>query len=136
MRSRNGNFPFLFSGFTLICALAIQADDYYIGYRLTAKNTQAINETLSVSKAMKPCGSFFNDSPKLILKRSPDERLESILEREENSFLEFAASGELHIKSNDTFGAFQAKTLNSLTLPTKCYAVEFNNESVTIAATK
>ncbi|ADR34745.1 hypothetical protein Sulku_2085 [Sulfuricurvum kujiense DSM 16994] len=135
MRSRNGNFPFLFSGFTLIFTLAIKADDYYIGYRLTAKNTQAINETLSVSKAMQPCGSLDN-SALLVLKHTPDETLETVLKREETTFLEFASYQELHVKSNDRFSASNVHSLNSLTLPTKCYAVEFNNESVTITATK
>lgn len=135
MRSRNGNFPFLFSGFTLIFTLAIKADDYYIGYRLTAKNTQAINETLSVSKAMQPCGSLDN-SALLVLKHTPDETLETVLKREETTFLEFASYQELHLKSNDRFSASTVHSLNSLTLPTKCYAVEFNNESVTITATK
>lgn len=135
MRSRNGNFPFLFSGFTLIFTLAIKADDYYIGYRLTAKNTQAINETLSVSKAMQPCGSLDN-SAILVLKHTPDETLETVLKREETTFLEFASYQELHLKSNDRFSASTVHSLNSLTLPTKCYAVEFNNESVTITATK
>lgn len=135
MRSRNGNFPFLFSGFTLILSLTIKADDYYIGYRLTAKNIQAINETLSVSKAMQPCGSP-DHSAKLVLKYTPDETLEAVLKREETVFLEFASYQELHVKSNDHISVSGTQTLNSLTLPTKCYAVEFNNESVTITATK
>lgn len=135
MRSRNGNFPFLFSGFTLIFVLAIKADDYYIGYRLTAKNTQAIHETLSVSKAMQPCGSL-EHSAILVLNHAPDETLESVLKREETAFLEFASYQEFHVKSNDRLSASNTQSLNSLTLPTKCYAVEFNNESVTITATK
>ncbi|HEX5329480.1 hypothetical protein [Sulfuricurvum sp.] len=135
MRSRNGNRPFVFTNLALIATLSFGADNYYIGYRFAAKNTQAINETLWVSKAMKPCGKL-TDSPLLLLQRSPNERLESLLEREQSKFVEFAAAQELRIKSNDTFSPSQSQTLNSLTLPTRCYAVEFNNESVTIAATK
>ncbi|MDO9056726.1 MAG: hypothetical protein Q7U69_09285 [Sulfuricurvum sp.] len=135
MRSRNGNFPFLFTSFTLITTLCVGADNYYIGYRFTAKNTQAINETLSISKAMQPC-TFHTNSPLIIFKRNLDETLESVLKREQTQFLEFAATGELRVKSNDTFSASQSQTLNSLTIPTRCYAVEFNDESVTITATK
>ena len=135
MRSRNGNFSFVFTSIAVICTLSLKADNYYIGYRFTAKNTQAINETFSVSKAMQPCITHHN-SPVLILKRTSNERLETILKREENSFLEFAASDEVRVKSNDTFGSSHSQTLNSLILPTKCYAVEFNDESVTITATK
>lgn len=135
MRSRNGNYSFLFTSLALITVLPLAADNYYIGYRLTAKNIQAINETLSISKAMKPCGSL-NYSSVLVLKHAPAETLENILKREETAFLEFAADQELHVKSDDLFSTTNAQSLNSLTLPTKCYAVEFNNESVTITATK
>lgn len=135
MRSRNGNCPFVFSSLALITTLCFGADNYYIGYRFTAKNSQAINETLSISKAMKPCTPF-NNSHLLILKRYQDEKLETLLEREQSAFVEFAASQELRVKSNDSFGLAQNQTLDSLTLPTRCYAVEFNNESVTISPTK
>jgi hypothetical protein len=135
VRSRNGNCPFIFTSLALISTLCAGADNYYIGYRFTSKNTQAINETLSISKAMKPCIRFAN-SPVLLLKRLPNEKLETLLEREESMFVEFAASQELRVKSNDTLNKSQLQTLNSLTLPTRCYAVEFNDDSVTITPTK
>ncbi|HLD23290.1 MAG TPA: hypothetical protein VJA83_05055 [Sulfuricurvum sp.] len=135
MRSRNGNFPFLFTSLALISTLSCGADNYYIGYRLTAKNTQAINETLTVSKAMQPCLTYPHSSL-IVFKRNCDETLETLLKREQTRFLEFAATGELRIKSNDTFGTSHLQTLNSLTLPSRCYAVEFNDESVTITSTK
>lgn len=135
MRSRNGNRPFLFTYLAITATFAFGADNYYIGYRLTAKNTQAINETLSVSKAMQPCQPF-NQSSTITLKRTNNESLQTLLKREQTSFLEFAASNELRIKSNDNFTLTNPQTLSSLTLPTRCYAVEFNDESVTITATK
>ncbi len=135
MRSRNGNFSFLFSSLTVITTLYAGSDHYYIGYRFTAKNTQAINETLSISKAMRPCTTL-PQSENLILKRSLNEPLELLLKREQNAFLEFSASYELRIKSNDTFNSNLTETLNSMTLPTRCYAVEFNDDSVTITPTK
>ncbi|MBV5321444.1 MAG: hypothetical protein JZU62_07150 [Sulfuricurvum sp.] len=135
MRSRNGNCPFIFTSLALISTLCTGADNYYIGYRFATKNTQAINETLSISKAMKPCNKF-TDSPLLLLKRLPNEKLETLLEREQSAFIEFAASQELRVKSNDTLNKAQIQTLNSLTLPTRCYAVEFNDDSVTITPTK
>jgi hypothetical protein len=84
---------------------------------------------------MSPCLSQ-NTASIIILKRLPHESLESVLKREQTAFLEFAAFDELRVKSNDSFTTAQIQTLNSLTLPTKCYAVEFNDESVTITATK
>lgn len=135
MRSRNGNSPFIFTHLAIIATLCFGADNYYIGYRLTAKNTQAINEKLSISKAMQPC-SPTTEFPFLVLKRYSGESLQSLLEREESAFVEFAATQELRVKSNETFSLKHSESQNSLTLPTRCYAVEFNNESVTIAATK
>jgi len=135
VRSRNGNLPFLLTSLALSCTIAFGADNYYIGYRLSAKNTQAIHENLTVSKAMRPCLPE-NTASVIIFKCAPQESLESVLKREQTAFLEFAASDELRVKSNDFFASAQIQTLNSLTLPTKCYAVEFNDESVTITATK
>lgn len=135
MRSRNGNRPFLFTYLTVITTLAFGADHYYIGYRLTAKNTQPINETLSVSKAMQPCHPA-KPSESITLKRFNNEKLQTLLNREQTAFLEFASFNELRVKSNDNFSVTNPQTLNSLTLPTSCYAVEFNDESVTITALK
>ena len=136
MRSRNGNRPFIFTTLTVITTLLVGADNYYyIGYRLTSKNTLPINETLTVSKAMQPC-TLFHPSSSITLERVNNESLQTLLQREQTSFLEFAAANELHIKSNDKFSMTNSQTLNSLTLPTRCYAVEFNDESVTITATK
>jgi hypothetical protein len=136
VRSRNGNFSFLFSSLALITTLSTGADNhYYIGYRFTTKNSQAINETLSISKAMRSCTPFLN-SENLILKRSLNEPLENLLKREQEAFVEFAAFNELRVKGNDTFSSNHSETLSSMILPTRCYAVEFNNESVTITSTK
>jgi hypothetical protein len=135
VRSRNGNSPFIFTHLALIATLSFGADNYYIGYRFTAKNTQAINEKLSISKAMQPC-SKKTELPALVLQRHSNESFESVLGREENQFLEFAAAQELRVKSNESFTAQHMDIQNSLILPTRCYAVEFNNESVTITATK
>lgn len=111
------------------------ADDYYIGYRLVAKDIQPINETLFVSKAMRPCVSI-QTPPTLTLKRISNEPLETLIKREQTAFLEFAALHEIHIKNNDQLYASSTHSINSLTLPTRCYAVEFNDEWVTIAPTQ
>jgi hypothetical protein len=83
---------------------------------------------------MRPCSS-----PKTLtltlVKQHSDESLESILKREQIPFLEFAAAQELRIKSNDTHTPHRIQTLNTLSIPTRCYAVEFNDDSVTITPT-
>ena len=135
MRSRNGNRSFVFSSLALIAILSsLNADDYYIGYRLSAHNAYIVHESLWVSKAMQPCPHTKNISLTLV-KNHPNESLESLLKRQQIPFLEFAAAEELRIKSNDTHTSYRTQTLNTLTIPTRCYAVEFNDDSVTITPT-
>lgn len=135
MRSRNGNRPFLLSSLTLISSLTLWGEDYYIGYRFAAKDTLAFHETLSVAKAMRPCTSLKNP-PTLTLKRLPNESLEKLLSREPSEFLAFASDNEVRIKSNQASHSAALFTLDSLTYPTRCYAVEFNDEFVTITPTE
>ncbi|MDD2949995.1 MAG: hypothetical protein PHU29_04340 [Sulfuricurvum sp.] len=86
MRSRNGNRPFVFTSLTLISILSYGAENYYIGYRLTTKNAQPIEETFSLSKAMQPCPK--NHGSALSLQRHDDESLEMVLNRDRTLFLE------------------------------------------------
>ncbi|MBD3810055.1 MAG: hypothetical protein IE884_06035 [Sulfuricurvum sp.] len=111
------------------------ADEYYIGYRLVAKNSQPINETITVSKAMRPCIKAISPST-LTLIRTPNESLESLLQREQTAFLEFAAHHDVHIKNNETTHPLSSQSINVLTLPSRCFAVEFNDELVTITPTQ
>lgn len=136
MRSRNGNRPFILPGIalTLLSTLAFGADRYYIGYRLTTKNTQPICETFTVAKAMQPCSEV--ERGELTLARFGDEPLEKILEREKSAFLEFAMPEEMRITSDVKLLGFAPRTLDTLTLPTQCYAVEFNDRFVTIRLLK
>jgi hypothetical protein len=130
VRSRNGNRPFVFTSLALITTLYAGADHYYIGYRLTTKNAQPIEEHFTVSKAMQPCSKYTNFP--LTLPRLYDETLETLLAREQSSFIEYAAEHELRLKSNENYSSTNLQSLQTLTLPTRCYAVEFNDHSVTI----
>ncbi|MDD5716667.1 MAG: hypothetical protein PHW64_02605 [Sulfuricurvum sp.] len=134
MRSRNGNRPFLLKSIGIISTFAFGADNYYIGYRLTAHNSQVFNETLSISKAMQPCSSQPLSS--ITFDRLQNESLKKVLLREETRFLQFSASQEISIKSNETITPSTMNSQQTLTLPTKCYEVEFNDRSVTITLMK
>lgn len=136
MRSRDGNLPFLFTSLALIATLSFGTEYYYIGYRISTKNTQPYNENFSLSKAMQPCIITGTSNHPLVLKRLENESLTALLNREKNHFIEYASSAEIRIKSNDTLHQDALLALSSMTLPTQCYAVEFNNELVTITATQ
>ncbi len=75
-------------------------------------------------------------SEELFLQRRPQEPLKEVLEREKSAFLEYALFETGRIKSDTRTVQSQIRTQEILTLPTRCYAVEFNDESVTIALIK
>ncbi len=132
MRSRNGNRPLLLTGIALISTLCSAAEYYYIGYRLTTQNARPIAENLSVSKAMIPCSA--RGRIPLLLERDPDEPLEHLLRRENDTFLTYAMRQNAHIQSNARIKPAQTDTLETLTFPARCYAVDINGEFVTITA--
>ena len=131
MRSRNGNCSFILSSIALITTLSYGADHYYIGYRLTTKNAQPVEEHFTISKAMQPCSKYTDFL--LTLPRHSDETLETLLTREETSFIEYAAEHEIRLKSNESSSKANIQSIQTLTLPTRCYAVEFNDHFVTIS---
>ncbi|MBN2869527.1 MAG: hypothetical protein JXK04_01065 [Campylobacterales bacterium] len=134
MRSRNGNRPILLPAIALISTLVFGADHYYIGYRLTTKNTQPLHETFTVAKAMQPCPG--SPDSELTLERTGSEPLKRVLEREKTAFLDFAMSEAMRIQSDLALLGSVPRTLDTLTLPTRCYAVEFNDRFVTISPLK
>lgn len=131
MRSRNGNRPIVYAICALTAAISLKADDYLIGYRLTTLNAQSIQESLDISKAMMPCP--LERAAPLTLNRNPDESIDALLNRERTLFVEYAAVQAMRLKSNETINDTHVKSSQTLTLPTKCYAVEFNDRLVTIS---
>ena len=131
MRSRNGNRPILYAICAVTSAFSLLADDYLIGYRLTTRNAQSIQESLDISKAMMPCPQKHR-SP-LTLKRDNNESIETLLIRDRTAFIEYASSQVMQLKSDQTIVGTNIKSLQILTLPTRCYAVEFNDDFVTIS---
>ncbi|TDA69547.1 hypothetical protein E0765_00160 [Sulfuricurvum sp. IAE1] len=83
---------------------------------------------------MRPCDGSL--SRELVLLRRTQEPLKEVLEREKSTFVEYALSETGRIKSDTRSSQAQIRTQETLTLPTRCYAVEFNDESVTIALIK
>ena len=80
---------------------------------------------------MRPCsGSPLSE---ITLERSVDEPLQSTLRREQTLFLEYAMEHATRIESSALFTPAASRTRDTLTLPTQCYAVEFNDDFVTIS---
>lgn len=109
-------------------------DDYLIGYRLKTSNASMQYENLSISKAMVPCAG--KPASSIRLKRYNQESLKSVIENNEEEFLQFVIQQPIHLKSDSRITSFTHNSQEILTLPTQCYAVEFNEEFATITLLK
>ncbi|MDD5052480.1 MAG: hypothetical protein PHO27_07095 [Sulfuricurvum sp.] len=72
----------------------------------------------------------------LSLNNPSSESLSSLLNHERTRFLEYASSEEIRLQSNEKISPEHIKSLQTLTLPMRCYAVEFNGDLVTISLLK
>jgi len=84
---------------------------------------------------MTPChGIKTNDF--ILLSRQPHELLDVTLRQHEEEFFTFASQQSLNIQSHQMIGTQMHNSTDTLTLPTHCYAVEFNDESARITLVK
>ncbi|MFH0709459.1 MAG: hypothetical protein V2A75_04560 [Pseudomonadota bacterium] len=130
MRNRTRNRPLLFAAFQIISACTLIGDDFLIGYRVTTKNSTVQTEKLSVSKSMTPCIGIKKNS--IILPRQLNDLLVTTLKNNEEDFFTFVTQQTLHLQSHQNIGIQSQNSTETLTLPTHCYAVEFNDDTATI----
>ncbi|MDO9207754.1 MAG: hypothetical protein Q7T91_05835 [Sulfuricurvum sp.] len=130
MRSRTRNRPLLLTVLSLISALALHGEDYLIGYRLTTQNSQLFHEQLSVSKSMSPCMGEKLSS--ITVTHNLHDSLKTTLLQHEEAFLTLATQQSLHLQSHQNIRSQAHSSSETLTLSTRCYAVEFNEETATI----
>ena len=139
MRSRDGDHSFTRAIssiiFLLLYSSALFADEYIISYRYSVKNATLYNETLYVSKAMKKCEGkpYYNT---LILDPKKSENLKEILLANQEEFIAFLYKIGLSVMHHEEThnGVNDSSTI--LTLPSKCFKVDFNDNSVKIAPLK
>ncbi len=134
MRSGTRNRTFLLTVFTLISTSALLGDEYLIGYRLTTKNSTLISDRISVSKSMTPCLGTKQES--LFLPRQPSQRLQSLLNNHEDEFIQYATQQTIKLQSHQNITNHAHTSSDSMTLPTQCYIVDFNDDSVIISLLK
>jgi hypothetical protein len=134
VRSRTRNGYFLLAACQLISTLMLNADDYLIGYRASSHNSRLTHENLSISKSMTPCTG--NHHKSLTLPRNPNDSLKSTLTTHEEEFFDFVTQQTLHLKSNQNIQIQKHTSIDTLTVPTQCYAVDFNEDFVTIILLK
>lgn len=134
MRSGTRNCSFLLTVCAVISTSALAGDEYLIGYRLSTYNSALISDRLSVSKSMTPCLGEKGNA--LFLLRQSNETLQAVLSRHEDEFIEFSTQQSVKLQSNQNITNYGHQSTESLTLPTRCYVVDFNDDSVTISSLK
>ena len=134
MRSGTRNRSFLLTVYTLITTSALLGDEYLIGYRLTTHNSAVISDRITVSKSMTPCPGKKEKS--LFLSRHSNQTLKSLLNEHEDEFVEFSTQQSINLESRQNISNHGQNSSDSMTLPTRCYVVDFNDDSVTISLLK
>ncbi|MDQ1297934.1 MAG: hypothetical protein QG558_472 [Campylobacterota bacterium] len=109
-------------------------DEYLIGYRLATHNSALVVDRINVSKSMTPCLGEKKET--LILPRKPSQTLQALLNSNEDEFIEFATQQTIKLQSRQNISNRAHNATDSITLPTRCYAVDFNDDSVTISLLK
>ncbi len=137
MRSRDGDRHILLR----LCAVAfvflsssLLSDEYYISYRYVVKDAILYNESLLVSPAMQKC-SGETYSP-ITLENTGFKTLKEVISHNSFEFIEYLHKLGLQVKH-------ESKTINHknisttvLTLKTKCFKVDFNDNFAKLAPLK
>lgn len=134
MRSGTRNRSLLFTICAIINASFLWGDEYLIGYRLITHNSALISDRISVSKSMTPCHGRKQES--LFLARQPNQTLQALLNTHEDEFIEFATQQSITLQSRQNISNRGHDSSDSITLPTRCYVVDFNDDLVTISLLK
>jgi len=109
-------------------------DEYLIGYRLSTQNSTLVSDQITVSKSMTPCLGKKQES--LSLSRQSTQTLQALLNSHEDEFIEFATQQTLWLQSRQNVSNHGHNSRDSITLPTRCYVVDFNDDLVTISLLK
>lgn len=138
MRSRDGNLDFSLSICSVVLLLlslsTLQAEEYLISYRYVVKDATLYNETLLVAKAMKKC--LGKPQKELILEIDKEDDLKKIISKNSTDFIDFIQKLGLHIKHEEVTRNFINKSTTILTLKTRCFKVDFNDNFARIAPLK
>ena len=137
MRSRDGNYSFSFRLSSVIFLLSLtllSASEYLISYRYVVKDAIIYNESLLISKAMKSCdGATYKP---LLLENDGSTNLKKIILNNHEIFIDYLHKLGLNIKHDEITINAQNKSTTILTLKTKCFKVDFNDNFARIAPLK
>ena len=136
MRSRNGNSSRLLAICSIICfsSLAVHAGEYLVSYRYVVKDMILFNDSLQISRAMKKC----HGKPDKFIELADDESedLKQIIKNNSFEFTNFIHRLGLDVNHKETTINAQNSSTTILTLKTRCFKVDFNDNLARITALK
>lgn len=137
MRSRDGNHSFsrrLCTVAFLFIISSLQADEYYISYRYVVKDALLYNESLEVSPAMKKClgDTYFP----ITLPRNNSKNLKTIISENSTEFIDYLHKLGIQVEHKEKTLNYKNTSTTVLTLRTKCFKVDFNDNFAKIAPLK
>jgi len=137
MRSRDGDNSIslrLRTVIFLFLVSSLSAEEYYISYRYVVKDALLYNESLAVSRAMKKCkGETY--SP-LILDSDNSNNLKKIISKNSQMFINYLHKLGLQVEHKENTLNYQNHATTVLTLKTKCFKVDFNDNFARITPLK
>ena len=92
------------------------------------------SETLSVSRSMQPCDGM--PVAHLLLESEGSSELHKILQGNYEEFLPFIQKEGLHIRHHGKTVNSISRSRSVLTMPPRCFTVDFNDDLVKITALK
>jgi len=137
MRSRDGNctFALRFSIIFFVYSLALNAGEYLISYRYVVKDALLYNDSLLISKAMVKCNTKAAIPP-LILPNDGEKNLKKIISKNHQRFVKYIHKLGLDVKSTQTTSNMQNTSTTIITLKTRCFKVDFNDNFAKITPLK
>ena len=142
MRSRDGNYSITRAICSIILINSIvyppflMADtkEFLISYRYVVKDATLYNEALQISNSMKKCNGELGEA--IILPTFGDEDLELTISKNSEEFIEYIHKLGLHIQHKEITINSQNKSSTIMTLKTRCFKVDFNDNFARIAPLK
>jgi len=139
MRSRDGDQSFLFRYCSLIISLlyfssVLFADEYLISYRYVVKDAVVYNQSLQIAPAMQKCNG--TEESFIVLDPSASHNLHHIISLKNEKFMHYLHKLGLLVQHTDTTLNMQNHSTTVLTMPTRCFKVDFNDTFVKISALK
>ena len=136
MRSRDGNNyrSLAICSVILFNSLVLNASEYLISYRYVVKDALLYNESLQISHAMKSC--IGKPISFIELSHNGANNLAGIIDENSVEFINFIQKLGLHIEHKEFTLNAQNSSTTILTLKTRCFKVDFNDNFARISPLK